>query len=99
MQITRSTDAYLTLQACYNAVIYDRPLPQFSWTLEKDGGIRVTTKDKPAAVKLWQATNPEARDFRIETLGNHQHGACQSRRRRLCGQGPRTGQRLDGILR
>ncbi|MCC6821642.1 MAG: PhoPQ-activated pathogenicity-related family protein [Verrucomicrobia subdivision 3 bacterium] len=65
----KGSDAYLTLQACYNAVIYDQPLPQFSWTLEKDGGIRVTTKDKPAAVKLWQATNPEARDFRIETLG------------------------------
>jgi PhoPQ-activated pathogenicity-related protein len=44
-------------------------LPKFSWTLEKDGSIRVVTKDKPAEVKLWQATNPEARDFRIETLG------------------------------
>jgi PhoPQ-activated pathogenicity-related protein len=37
--------------------------------LEKDGAIRVVTKDKPTEVKLWQATNPEARDFRIETLG------------------------------
>ena len=65
----KGSDAYLTLEACYNAVLYDRPLPKFLWTLEKDGAIRVVTKDTPAAVKLWQATNPEARDFRIETLG------------------------------
>jgi PhoPQ-activated pathogenicity-related protein len=65
----RGSDAYQTLQACYNAVLYDRPLPKFSWTLEKDGSIRVTAKDNPAEVKLWQATNPDARDFRIETLG------------------------------
>ena len=63
------SDAYLTLQACYNAVLYNVPLPQFSWTLEKDGSIKVTAKDTPAEVKLWQATNPEARDFRVETLG------------------------------
>jgi PhoPQ-activated pathogenicity-related protein len=25
--------------------------------------------DKPSQVKLWQATNPDARDFRLETLG------------------------------
>ena len=63
------SDAYLTLQACYNAVLYNVPLPQFSWMLEKDGSIKVTAKDTPAEVKLWQATNPKARDFRVETLG------------------------------
>ena len=46
----KGSDAYETLQACYNAVLNNVPLPQFSWTLEKDGAIRVTTKDKPAAV-------------------------------------------------
>ena len=65
----KGSDAYETLEACYNAVLYKLPLPQFSWTLEKDGAIRVTTKDTPSAVKLWQATNPDARDFRLETLG------------------------------
>jgi PhoPQ-activated pathogenicity-related protein len=65
----KGSDAYETLEACYNAVLYDLPLPQFSWKLEKDGAIRVTTKDTPSAVKLWQATNPDARDFRLETLG------------------------------
>jgi len=65
----KGSDAYETLQACYDAVLNHSPLPQFSWTLEKDGSIRVTVQDTPSVVKLWQATNPEARDFRLETLG------------------------------
>ncbi len=65
----KGSDAYETLQACFNAVVNNVHLPQFSWTLEKDGAIRVTTQDTPSAVKLWQATNPNARDFRLETLG------------------------------
>ncbi len=43
--------------------------PEFSWTPEPDGSIRVEAMDKPKAVKLWQATNPDARDFRLETIG------------------------------
>lgn len=65
----RGSDAYETLLACYHALINNVALPQFSWTLEKNGAIRVKTKDKPTVVKLWQATNPKARDFRMETLG------------------------------
>lgn len=65
----KGSDAHQTLLACYNAVLNNDPLPQFSWKLEPDGSIRVSTKDKPSAVKVWQATNAEARDFRLETLG------------------------------
>lgn len=65
----RGSDAYQTLLACYSAVLNKDPLPQFSWKLEGDGGIRISAKDKPAEVRLWQATNPDARDFRLETLG------------------------------
>jgi PhoPQ-activated pathogenicity-related protein len=65
----KGSDAYATLLACYNAVINKSPLPQFSWTVEKDDSLRVTTKETPTEVKLWQATNPNARDFRLETLG------------------------------
>jgi len=43
--------------------------PKFSWTFEPDGSIRVLTLDRPDRVRLWQATNPKARDFRLETLG------------------------------
>jgi len=65
----KGSDAYQTLQACYTAVLQNLPLPRYSWKAEKDGSLRVTTKDKPSEVKLWQATNPDARDFRVETFG------------------------------
>jgi PhoPQ-activated pathogenicity-related protein len=65
----KGSDAYQTLHACYRAVIQNQALPQFSWALEKDGSIRAMAKDKPAEVKLWQATNPDARDFRLDTFG------------------------------
>ena len=70
----RGSDAYQTLQACYSAVLGNQALPQFAWTFEKDGAIRVTAKDKPTEVKLWQATNPEARDFRLEMIGAKYQG-------------------------
>jgi len=65
----RGTDAWMTLLACYSAVVNGSRLPQFSWTLQNDGAIRVKSQDKPAAVKLWQATNPDARDFRMDAIG------------------------------
>jgi PhoPQ-activated pathogenicity-related protein len=37
--------------------------------MEKDGTILVKAKDKPVEVKLWQITNPSARDFRLTTIG------------------------------
>jgi PhoPQ-activated pathogenicity-related protein len=65
----KGSDARESLLACYNAVLYQQPLPQLSWKLEAEGSIRAETRDKPSEVKLWQATNPDARDFRLETLG------------------------------
>jgi PhoPQ-activated pathogenicity-related protein len=59
----------MTLLACYSSVVKGAKTPQFSWTLEDNGSIRVKTQDKPDAVKLWQATNPAARDFRLMTIG------------------------------
>lgn len=65
----KDSDALETLVACYNAILYQRPLPRFTWKVEGEGSIRVSTQDKPAQVKLWQATNPNARDFRLDTIG------------------------------
>ncbi len=65
----RGSDAWFTVLACYHAILNNTPLPQFDWKIEKDGTIRVQTKDKPAEVKLWQATDPGARDFRLTTIG------------------------------
>jgi PhoPQ-activated pathogenicity-related protein len=64
----KGSDAWMTLLACYSAIVKDAALPQFSWAFEGDGVIRVEAKDKPQAVKLWQASNPDARDFRLMTI-------------------------------
>jgi PhoPQ-activated pathogenicity-related protein len=71
----KGSDAYETLLACYNAILYQEHLPQFSWTRAKDGSLQVRTIDAPSQVKLWQATNPQARDFRLETFGPEWHSA------------------------
>lgn len=64
------TDARESLLAFYQAVISNKPRPRFSWKKEKDGALIVTVKDKPREVNVWQATNPKARDFRVDTIGN-----------------------------
>lgn len=65
----KGSDAFATLLASYHALVYHVPLPRFDWTIEKDGALRVATQTAPTEVKLWQATNPKARDFRLDTLG------------------------------
>jgi PhoPQ-activated pathogenicity-related protein len=65
----KGSDAWETLLACYSSVVKGSRRPQFSWTLEADGSIRVKTQDRASAVKLWQATNPNARDFRVDSIG------------------------------
>ena len=63
------SDAIETVQAFYAAIVNNKPRPEFSWTFEKDGSIKVVAKDRPETVTLWQATNPDARNFRYDTIG------------------------------
>jgi PhoPQ-activated pathogenicity-related protein len=63
------SDALETIIAFYRMILAGTPRPEYSWTVEDDGAIHVRTRQEPAAVNLWQATNPGARDFRVETLG------------------------------
>jgi PhoPQ-activated pathogenicity-related protein len=65
----RGTDAWLSALAYYHAILNKTALPQFSWQIDKDGAIRVRATDTPTAVKLWQVTNPGARDFRLSSIG------------------------------
>jgi PhoPQ-activated pathogenicity-related protein len=65
----KNTDAFQSLLSFYDAILRQKTLPEYSWELPSPGTIRVVSKTKPAKVKLWQANNPDARDFRIETLG------------------------------
>ncbi len=63
------SDAVDSLIAFYQAVVTGKPRPRFSWTKQKDGSLIVKVVDKPSEVYLWQATNPESRDFRVDTIG------------------------------
>jgi PhoPQ-activated pathogenicity-related protein len=69
----RNSDVAETFWSFYAAVLENRPRPKFSWAFAKDGSIEVKlgsgAADKPTEVKLWQATNPEKRDFRLMTIG------------------------------
>ena len=67
--VTRRSDAGESLAVYYQSILENWKRPEFSWNIAADGAITVTTKDKPAAVKLWQANNPDARDFRLEKIG------------------------------
>ena len=63
------SDAVYSLAAYYNAILNKTKLPEYDWNVQEDGSIRVTTKVRPKEVLLWQCTNTETRDFRIETTG------------------------------
>ena len=63
------SDALESLHAFYASVVKGTPRPEFSWTFEKDGAIKVVSKERPEAVTLWQATNPDARNFRLDAIG------------------------------
>ena len=63
------TDAFDSLGAFYASVVTGTPRPKATWTVGAHGAVRVTTSTAPRSAKLWSATNPHARDFRLETFG------------------------------
>ncbi len=65
----RGTDVPFTLLSFYNSVINGTKLPVYSWEVKDDDSMRVTSDQKPTAVKLWHATNPKTRDFRVDRIG------------------------------
>ena len=78
------SDALQTLHAFYASVVAGAPRPQVKWTYEKDGTIKVTSKELPSDVQLWQATNPAARNFRLDAIGPAYKNT------RLAASGPNT---------
>jgi PhoPQ-activated pathogenicity-related protein len=62
------SDARESLQVFYQSILDGRPRPKFTWKKQPDGLLRVTARDKPLRATLWQATNPDARDFRVDTI-------------------------------
>jgi PhoPQ-activated pathogenicity-related protein len=65
----KNSDAQASLLAFYWAQLNSKKLPEVTWQLDGNGNYSAKTSMKPSAVKLWQANNPNARDFRLETLG------------------------------
>jgi PhoPQ-activated pathogenicity-related protein len=64
------TDAIESVHAFYASVVEGRSRPDVRWTLERDGSIRIVTKQPPGDVRVWQATNPKARNFRHDVIGS-----------------------------
>jgi PhoPQ-activated pathogenicity-related protein len=65
----RGTDALSSVAAFYGAILTGTPRPAMTWEATPDGRIRVRSTSAPSSVTAWRATNPAARDFRLETLG------------------------------
>ncbi len=62
-------DAAGSIVAFYKSLLEGAPLPEYEWEFPDGETIQVTAKTKPEIVKLWQATNPEKWDFRLDVLG------------------------------
>jgi len=58
-----------TVESYFHSIISKTPMPEYAWEYADDNTLRVTTKGKPTAAKLWVATNPEARNFRLDVTG------------------------------
>jgi PhoPQ-activated pathogenicity-related protein len=65
----KNSDARESITAFYQAILHGTPLPRYSWKAQTDGSLSVRAEDRPLEVNLWQATNPKARDFRLEEVG------------------------------
>jgi PhoPQ-activated pathogenicity-related protein len=49
--------------------VYGYDTPYITWSTDANGVITVSPSQTPDSVKLWQATNPNGRDFRLESVG------------------------------
>ncbi len=65
----KGSDAVETLAAFYQTILDGKDRPKFTWDISGHGEIVVKPVDSPRQVLLWQATNPKARDFRLEKIG------------------------------
>jgi PhoPQ-activated pathogenicity-related protein len=71
----KGANADESIAAFYQSVLNGGKRPDFRWSFAADGAIRVTAEPAPLKVTLWQATNPEHRDFRVEAIGRAYQGS------------------------
>lgn len=66
--LTGNASAVSSLIAFYNAVGSGAEIPSLSWEVA-DGTLCVTASATPERISVWHADNPNARDFRVESIG------------------------------
>ena len=64
-----NSDAGESIAAFHYAVTRQQQFPQVSWKYQNDHEVNVKFDTVPDSITLWQATNEDFRDFRIETFG------------------------------
>ena len=94
------SDALESIHAFYASIVTGTPRPGMKWSFERDGSIKVVTKQLPAGVKVWQAVNPEARSFRLDRhrSGLQGHRLDAFRAEYLGRAGAAAVKRLDGVF-
>ncbi|MFN7732180.1 MAG: PhoPQ-activated pathogenicity-related family protein [Pirellula sp.] len=65
----KNSDAVESVAAYFAMVASGRASPQVEWTFEEDGSMVVHTSPAAKHAIVWRANNPNARDFRLQTLG------------------------------
>lgn len=65
---TGVADSLYSLLGWYQTLLYGLPRPDIQWQIS-DGLLSASTSLPPASVRVWTATNPTARDFRVNTIG------------------------------
>lgn len=63
------TDVMDSVDAWYHAVVHNVTMPRYSWDVAEDGTITVLSLDDPEQVLLWQAHNPNGRNFMQPVIG------------------------------
>lgn len=64
------TDVFESILAWYDAIVHNVSMPRYSWDVAEDGTITVLSLDEPTEVLLWQANNPENRNFMKDKIGD-----------------------------
>ncbi len=65
------SDVSDSLLSWYHSIVNNVPRPRYTWDVQSDGSIRVLTMEEPIEVRLWQATNPEIRNFQTAAAGEN----------------------------
>ena len=65
----KDSNALETLIAFHHTIVQGTARPEFVWSFDDKHKVQVQCKTQPTRVVLWQAANPDSRDFRVDTIG------------------------------